>query len=114
VVTAIAVPETLLERRVFGHAKGAFTDAKHSRQGLFQKARRHVFLDEIGEMALRCSTSSCGRQERKCAGRPRPRPRPDGRCPVLTATNREIEGNMVEDKRFRGDLYTDIKGSTSR
>src|ERR1043166_2506835 len=89
VVNCAAVPEALLESELFGHAKGAFTDAKHSRQGLFQQASGGtLFLDEIGEMAL--------------ALQPKLLRAPQAR--LVPATNRELE-DMVEDKRFREDLY---------
>jgi two-component system response regulator HydG len=105
VVNCAAVPEQLLESELFGHAKGAFTDAKHSRQGLFQQANGGtLFLDEIGEMALTLQPKLLrALQERKV--------RPVGAeaeisvdVRLLTATNRELE-DMVEDKRFREDLY---------
>jgi two-component system, NtrC family, response regulator AtoC len=100
-----AVPEALLESELFGHAKGAFTDAKQSRQGLFQQAHAGtLFLDEIGEMALALQPKLLrALQERKI--------RPVGGeaevgtdVRLVAATNRDLE-EMVEDKRFREDLY---------
>jgi DNA-binding NtrC family response regulator len=104
-INCAAVPESLLESELFGHAKGAFTDAKQSRQGLFQQANGGtLFLDEIGEMALALQPKLLRAiQERKV--------RPVGaesevtiEVRLVAATNRDLE-EMVEDKRFREDLY---------
>jgi two-component system response regulator HydG len=100
-----AIPAPLLESELFGHVKGAFTDAQTSRRGLFvQAGDGTVFLDEIAEMPsdmqvklLRCL------QERMV--------RPVGgdaelpfRARIIAATNRDLE-QEVEDKRFRQDLF---------
>ena len=100
-----AVPEALLESELFGHAKGAFTDAKQNRQGLFQQASGGtLFLDEIGEMALTTQPKLLrALQEKKV--------RPVGAeaelstdVRLITATNRDLE-EMVAAKNFREDLY---------
>nr|MBA3465265.1 sigma-54-dependent Fis family transcriptional regulator [Deltaproteobacteria bacterium] len=100
-----AVPEQLLESELFGHAKGAFTDAQKSRQGLFQQASSgSLFLDEVGDMALTTQPKLLRALQEK-------RVRPVGAeseiltdVRLITATNRDLE-DMVEDKRFREDLY---------
>ncbi len=104
-INCAAIPATLLESELFGHARGAFTDAKSERAGLFVQAHHGtLFLDEIGEMPLEMQ-AKCLRalQERKV--------RPVGSntevafdVRLVTATNRDIE-EEIEQRRFREDLF---------
>jgi len=100
-----AVPANLIESELFGHARGAFTDAKSSREGLFVEANGGtIFLDEIGEMPVEVQPKLLrALQERKV--------RPLGSnaevpfdARIVAATNRDLEIE-VEEKRFREDLY---------
>jgi DNA-binding NtrC family response regulator len=104
-INCAAVPETLLESELFGYVRGAFTDARTNRTGLFVEANGGtLFLDEIGEMPLTMQTKLLrALQERKV--------RPVGSSQevsfdarIVTATNRNLE-DEVAAKRFREDLY---------
>jgi two-component system response regulator HydG len=104
-VNCSAVPESLLESELFGHARGAFTDARTDRKGLFLEATGGtLFLDEIGEMPLLMQPKLLRALEES-------RLRPVGSdrevafdVRLLSATNRDLEG-AVEEKRFREDLF---------
>ncbi len=99
-----AVPETLVESELFGHARGAFTDAKADRPGRFEIADGGVlFLDEIGNASLATQARLLSVLEDvkiTRVGDPRPR-RIDVR--VIAATNADL-GALVAAGRFRQDL----------
>ncbi len=104
-VNCAAIPETLLESELFGHAKGAFTDAKVQRRGLFAEANGGtLFLDEIGEMPMSMQVKLLRALEERAV-------RPVGsnvsvpfRARLIAATNRNLE-SAVEERTFREDLY---------
>ena len=104
-INCAAMPENLLESELFGHVKGAFTDAKTSRRGLLLDASGGtLFLDEIGEMPL-------GMQAKLLRALEERRVRPVGGSAevafdarIVTATNRDLEA-MTTEKTFREDLY---------
>jgi two-component system response regulator AtoC len=103
-VSCAAMPESLLESELFGYEKGAFTDAKSSRKGLFvQASGGTLMLDEIGDMPLTLQPKILrALQERvvRPIGGNREIPF-DAR--IIAATNRDIE-TLVEEKLFREDL----------
>ncbi len=104
-VNCAALTETLLESELFGHEKGAFTDASETRVGKFELASGGtLFLDEIGDMSLSGQAKMLRVLEDKTVVRV------GGSTPIYTgvrilaATNQEL-GKMVREKRFREDLF---------
>lgn len=99
------IPETLLESELFGHAKGAFTDAYKVRKGLFEEADKGtLFLDEMGELPLALQVKLLrALQEEEI------RPLGDSRtvkidARIITATARNL-ADMVNKRLFREDLF---------
>jgi Nif-specific regulatory protein len=104
-VNCAALTDTLLESELFGHEKGAFTDAHESRAGRFEIATGGtLFLDEIGDMSL------SGQAKLLRALEERTVVRVGGSTPihtdvrVLAATNQNL-AELLETRRFREDLY---------
>ena len=104
-VNCAAIPETLLESELFGHVKGAFTDATSAKKGKFSLAHRgSIFLDEIGTMPLGLQAKLLRvLQEREIEplGSERTE-RVDVR--VIAATNRDLR-QLVDEGRFQADLF---------
>ncbi len=104
-INCAAVPATLLESELFGHEKGAFTDAKANKKGLFELADGGtVFLDEIGDMEMGMQAKLLrfleDRSFRRIGG---------GRVftvdvRIISATNKDLH-KSIEEKSFRNDLY---------
>jgi transcriptional regulator with GAF, ATPase, and Fis domain len=104
-VNCAAIPESLAESELFGHEKGAFTDAREARQGKFELASGGtLFLDEIGDLSLSGQAKLLRVLEEKVLVRV------GGSTPIhtdarlLAATNQNL-ADMVRAKRFREDLY---------
>ena len=104
-VNCAALTETLLESELFGHEKGAFTDARDTHRGKFEMAAGGtLFLDEIGDMSLGGQAKLLRVLEEKVVvrvGGSRPI-HTDAR--VIAATNQPL-AELVRQKRFREDLY---------
>jgi len=107
-VNCSALPESLIESELFGHKKGAFTDATEDRDGLFIQANGGtLFLDEIGEMPIELQPKLLRAIEQKTV---RPVGGKGGQSEkpfdvrLIAATNRDLE-TAIEEKLFREDLY---------
>ena len=104
-VNCAAIPEQLLESELFGHMRGAFTDAKIDKRGLFEEAQKGtLFLDEISELPIMLQAKilrAIQEKEIRRVGATKPIS-VDVR--IIAATNLNL-GDEVKHKRFREDLY---------
>ncbi len=104
-VNCAAITETLLESELFGHEKGAFTDARETRQGKFELASKGtLFLDEIGDMSLGGQAKLLRVLEEKVLVRVGGSVNISSNARVLAATNQNL-ADLVRQKKFREDLY---------
>jgi Nif-specific regulatory protein len=104
-VNCAALPEGLLESELFGHVKGAFTDAVQNRRGRFEMADGGtIFLDEIGDLPLKLQAKLLRVIQQKSFEKVGSDTTIKVDVRILAATNRDIEA-LVEKGEFRSDLY---------
>ncbi|WCB46264.1 sigma 54-interacting transcriptional regulator [Nitratidesulfovibrio vulgaris] len=105
-INCAALPEQLLESELFGYERGAFTGGRREgKPGLFESARGGtVFLDEIGDMPLASQAKILRVMQEQRVRRIGGEAEVPVDARIITATNRPLE-RMVEDGRFRQDLY---------
>src|SRR5437868_3115539 len=104
-INCSAIPETLMEAELFGHEKGAFTDAKAMKKGLFEMADGGtLFLDEIGELSPLLQAKLLRVLEDQVIRRVGGVRDMQVDVRVIAASNRDLE-RAVRDNQFRQDLY---------
>jgi len=104
-INCAAVPATLLESELFGHEKGAFTDAKATKKGLFELADGGtVFLDEIGDMEMGMQAKLLRFLEDRTFRRIGGSKVNTVDVRIISATNKDLI-KAIESKDFRNDLY---------
>jgi two-component system response regulator AtoC len=104
-INCAALPETLLESELFGHEKGAFTDAKYRKKGLFELAEGgSIFLDEIGEMGITLQSRLLRVIENKTFRRVGGVKDLRVNTRIISATNRDLKC-AIDEGKFRSDLY---------
>ena len=108
-VDCAALPKNLIEAELFGHVKGAFTDARSARTGLIEAAEDGtLFLDEVGELPLELQAKLLAVLERRAVRRVGSSREHSVAAWLISATNRDLE-DMVQAGAFRSDLYYRMK-----
>ncbi len=104
-INCASIPETLLESELFGYEKGAFTDARDRKLGLFELAQQGtLFLDEIGEMPMKLQTKLLRALEYRRFKRLGGTKDISFNARIVAATNRNLL-EEIQAKGFRADLY---------
>jgi DNA-binding NtrC family response regulator len=104
-INCTALPETLIEGELFGHVKGAFTDAKTDKKGVFELADGGtLLLDEIGDMRLELQGKLLRALEERTVRRIGGKVDQPVDVTIIACTNRDLK-KAVEDGAFREDLY---------
>src|SRR6202020_727818 len=104
-INCSAIPETLMEAELFGHERGAFTDAKQMKKGLFEAADGGtLFLDEIGELSPLLQAKLLRVLEDQVIRRVGGIKDMQVDVRVIAASNRDLE-KAVRENQFRQDLY---------
>jgi two-component system response regulator AtoC len=113
-INCSALPASLIESELFGHEKGAFTDARAAREGLFEMADGGtIFLDEIGDMLLELQAKLLTVLERGIVRRVGGSREISVRVRVIAATNQDLE-RRAADGTFRRDLLYRLNAFTVR
>uniref|UniRef100_C6E3D4 Two component, sigma54 specific, transcriptional regulator, Fis family n=1 Tax=Geobacter sp. (strain M21) TaxID=443144 RepID=C6E3D4_GEOSM len=104
-VNCAAIPENLLENELFGHEKGAYTDASKRHKGVFEMAEGGtVFLDEIGDMPFLMQAKILKVIESKRFRRLGGQEDVEANVRIITATHQNLQ-QMVKEGKFRSDLF---------
>ena len=112
IVNCGAIPEGIIESELFGHKKGAYTDASDSRKGYFETANKGtIFLDEIGDMPIETQVKVLRVLESGEFMRVGDSVTKKTDVRVIAATNKDL-GKLVQEGKFRQDLYYRLKTVT--
>jgi two-component system, NtrC family, response regulator AtoC len=104
-INCASIPPALLESELFGHERGAFTDAKQRKLGLFEIAGNGtLFLDEIGELPIELQPKLLRVLEQRSFRRVGGTKEIEFKGKIVAATNRDLKLE-VQERRFRADLY---------
>ena len=112
IVNCGAIPEGIIESELFGHKKGAYTDASESRKGYFETANKGtIFIDEIGDMPLETQVKVLRVLETGEYMRVGDSISKKTDTRVIAATNKDL-AKLVKEGKFRQDLYYRLKTVT--